>query len=115
MTEQEFRASCAKFDIKIVPSLNLFNDTENFLLCQWHDMILGHYNKKSCLAVITNNFVKNTYYIFGKMHNLVNSDREHTTNFLHNEKMEERFAYLIKTYKQEIINERLEKLENDFE
>lgn len=102
MTEQEFRASCAKFDIKIVPSLNLFNDTENFLLCQWHDIIIGHYNKNSCLAVITDN--------------LVNSDLEHTTtNFLHNDKMEERFAYLIKTYKQEIINERLEKLENDFE
>ena len=49
------------------------------------------------------------------MHNLVDSDLEHTTNFLHNDKMEERFAYLIKTYKQEIINERLEKLENDFE
>ena len=110
MTEQEFRASCAKFDIKIVPSLNLFNDTENFLLCQWHDIILGHYNIKSCLAVIANNIV------FGKMHNnLVDSDLEHTTNFLHNDKMEERFAYLIKTYKQEIINERLEKLENDFE
>lgn len=115
MTEQEFRASCAKFDIKIVPSLNLFNDTENFLICQLHDIILGYYYKNSCLAVITNNFVKNTYYIFGKMHNnLVNSDLEHTTNFLHNDKMEERFAYLIKTYKQEIINERLEKLENDF-
>lgn len=57
MTEQEFRASCAKFDIKIVPSLNLFNDTENFLLCQWHDIILGHYNIKSCLAVIANNIV----------------------------------------------------------
>lgn len=115
MTEQEFRDSCAKFDIKIVHSLNLFKDTENFLLCQWHDINLGHYNKKSCLAVITNNFVKNTYYIFGKMHYLVNSDLEHTTNFLHNDKMEERFSYLIKTYKQEIINERLEKLENDFE
>ena len=114
MTEQEFRDSCAKFDIKIVPRLNLFNDTEIFLLCQWHGIILGNYNKKSCLAVITNNFVKNTYYIFGKMHNLVNSDLEHTTNFLHNDKMEERFAYLIKTYKQEIINERLEQLENDF-
>ena len=114
MTEQEFRASCAKFDIKIVPSLNLFNDTENFLLCQWHDMILGHYNKKSCLSVITNNFVKNTFYTFGELHNWVSSDLEHTTNFLHNDKMEERFAYLIKTYKQEIINERLEKLENDF-
>lgn len=114
MTEQEFRDSCAKFDIKIVPSLNLFNDTENFLLCQWHDMILGHYNKKSCLSVITNNFVKNTFYTFGELHNWVSSDLEHTTNFLHNDKMEERFAYLIKTYKQEIINERLEKLENDF-
>lgn len=115
MTEQEFRDSCAKFDIKIVPSLNLFNDTENFLLCQWHDMILGHYNNKSCLAVITNNIVKKTFYIMGKMHNWADSDLEHTTNFLHNDKMEERFAYLIKTYKQEIINERLEKLENDFE
>ena len=115
MTEQEFRDSCAKFDIKIVPSLNLFNDTENFLLCQWHDMILGHYNKKSCLSVITNNFVKNTFYTFGELHNWVSSDLEHTTNFLHNDKMEERFAYLIKTYKQQIINERLEKLENDFE
>lgn len=102
MTEQEFRDSCAKFDIKIVPSLNLFNDTENFLLCQWNDIIIGHYNKNSCLAVIANNFVND-------------SDLEHTTNFLHNDKMEERFAYLIKTYKQEIINERLEKLENDFE
>lgn len=113
MTEQEFKDSCAKFDIKIV--YNEFQDMGNFLLCQWHDMILGHYNIKSCLAVITNNFVKITYYIFGKMHNFVNSDLEHTTNFLHNDKMEERFAYLIKTYKQEIINERLEQLENDFE
>lgn len=115
MTEQEFRDSCAKFDIKIVPSLNLFNDTENFLLCQWHDMILGHYNKNSCLAVITDNFVRDKLYIFNKSYDFVNADIEHTTNFLHNDKMEERFAYLIKTYKQEIINERLEKLENDFE
>jgi hypothetical protein len=29
--------------------------------------------------------------------------------------MEERFAYLIKAYKQGIINERLKNLENDFE
>ena len=77
-------------------------------------MILGHYNKQSCLSVITNNFVKNTFYTFGELHNWVSSDLEHTTNFLHNDKMEERFSYLIKTYKQEIINERLEKLENDF-
>lgn len=61
------------------------------------------------------NFVRNKLYILGKMHNWVDSDLEHTTNFLHNDKMEERFAYLIKTYNQEIINERLEKLENDFE
>ena len=30
------------------------------------------------------------------------------------DKMEERFAYLIKEYKQNIINERLKNLENDF-
>lgn len=42
-------------------------------------------------------------------------DLENTTNFLHNDKMEERFAYLIKAYKQNIINERLKSLENDFE
>ena len=114
MTEQEFRASCAKFDIKIVSS-RVFQDTSIFLFCKWHDIILGHYNKKSCLAVIANNFVKSTFYTFDEMHKLVNADLEHTTNFLHNDKMEERFAYLIKTYKQEIINERLEQLENDFE
>ena len=51
----------------------------------------------------------------GKSYNLVNADLEHTTNFLHNDKMKERFAYLIKAYKQNIINERLKSLENDFE
>lgn len=113
MTEQEFRDSCAKFDIKIV--YGGFQDMDNYLLCQWKGINLGHYNKNSCLAVITNNFVKNTYYIFGKMHNLVNADLEHTTNFLHNDKLEERFAYLIKAYKQDIINNMLKSLENDFE
>lgn len=113
MTEQEFRDSCAKFNIKIVYSG--FQDMGNYLLCQWNEIILGHYNKNSCLAVITNNFVNNIFYIMGKRYKLVNSDLEHTTNFLHNDKMEERFTYLIKTYKQEIINERLKKLENDFE
>jgi hypothetical protein len=113
MTEQEFRDSCAKFDIKIL--LGGFQDMDDYLLCKWHDITLGHYNKYSCLAVITDNFVKQKYYIMGKRFILVNSDLEHTTNFLHNDKMEERFAYLIKAYKQDIINERLKNLENDFQ
>jgi hypothetical protein len=113
MTEQEFRDSCAKFDIRVL--LGGFQDMGDYLLCQWHDITLGHYNKNSCLAVITNNFVKNKFYIMGKRYNLVNADLENTTNFLHNDKMEERFAYLIKAYKQGIINERLKNLENDFE
>ena len=54
--------------------------------------------------------VKNKFYIMGKSYNLVNADLEHTTNFLHNDKMKERFAYLIKAYKQNIINERLKSL-----
>lgn len=112
MTEQEFRDSCAKFDIKIVYSG--FQGMDDYLLCQWHDINLGHYNKSSCIAKITNNFVNSIFYIMGKRYNLLNSDLEHTTNFLHNDKMEERFAYLIKAYKQYIINERLKKLENDF-
>ena len=112
MTEQEFRASCAKYNIKIVYSG--FQGMEDYLLCQWNEITLGHYNKNSCLAVITDDFVRNKLYIMGKRYNLVNSDLEHTTNFLHNNKMEERFIYLIKTYKQDIINERLKNLENDF-
>ena len=108
MTEQEFRDSCAKFDIKIL----LDGD---YLLCKWNDITLGHYNKNSCIAVITDNFVQQKFYIMGEMFNLVNSDLEHTTNFLHNDKMEERFAYLIKTYKQDIINQRLKNLEYDFQ
>lgn len=110
MTEQEFKDSCAKFDIKI-----LLNDSDYLLLCKWHDITFGHYNKNSNLAVITNHFVKHKYYIMGRIFDLVNSDLEHTTNFLHNDKMEERFAYLIKMYKQDIINERLKSLENDFQ
>jgi hypothetical protein len=113
MTEQEFRDSCAKFEIKVL--LGGFQDMDDYLLCQWHDITLGHYNKNSGLAVITDDFVRNKLYIMGKRYNLVNSDLEHTTNFLHNDKMEERFAYLIKAYKQGIINERLKNLENDFE
>jgi len=113
MTEQEFRVSCAKFDIKVL--LGGFQDMDDYLLCQWNNITLGHYNKYSCLAVITNNFVNNKFYIMGKRYKLVNSDLEHTTNFLHNDKMEERFTYLIKTYKQDIINERLKSLEYDFE
>ena len=112
MTEQEFRDSCAKFDIKVL--LGGFQDVDDYLFCQYQGITLGHYNKNSWLARITNNFVKNKFYIMGKRYNLVNADLEHTTNFLHNSKMEERFAYLIKTYKQEIINERLKSLENDF-
>lgn len=111
MTEQEFRDSCAKFDIRVLLGVSNISD---YLLCQWNNITLGHYNKNSCLAVITNNFVKNKFYIMGKRYNLVNSDLEHTTNFLHNDKMEERFAYLIKAYKQEIIIDRLKSLENDF-
>lgn len=111
MTEQEFRDSCAKFDIKVLLGDFRLGD---YLLCQWNDITLGHYNKNSCLAVITNNFVNNKFYIMGKRYNLVNSDLEHSTNFLHNDKMEERFAYLIKEYKQNIINDRLKSLENDF-
>lgn len=107
MTEQEFRDSCAKFNIKV----DKFGD---YLLCQWKDITIGHYNKNSCLAVITNNFVKHTFYIMGNIYNTVNADIEQNTNFLHNDKMEERFAYLIKAYKQNIINERLKSLENDF-
>ena len=103
MTEQEFRDSCAKFEIKVL--LGGFQDMGDYLLCQWHDITFGHYNKNSCLAVITNNFVKNKFYIMGKRYNLINADLENTTNFLHNDKMEERFAYLIKEYKQNIINE----------
>lgn len=113
MTEQEFRNSCAKFDIKVL--LGGFQDMGDYLFCQWHNITFGHYNKNSCLAVITNHFVKHKYYIMGRIFDLVNSDLEHTTNFLHNDKMEERFTYLIKTYKQDIINERLKKLEYDFQ
>ena len=52
----------------------------------------------------------------GQLANLIKKyDLEHTTNFLHNDKMEERFAYLIKAYKQNIINDRIKSLENDFE
>ena len=112
MTEQEFRDSCAKFDIKVL--LGGFQDVDDYLFCQYQGITLGHYNKNSWLARITNNFVKNKFYIMGKRYNLVNADLEHTTNFLHNSKMEERFAYLIKAYKQNIINERLKSLENDF-
>lgn len=112
MTEQEFRDSCAKFEIKVL--LSGFQDMGDYLLCQWNNITFGHYNKNSCLAVITDDFVRNKLYIMGKRYNLVNSDLEHTTNFLHNDKMEERFAYLIKAYKQDIINERLKSLENDF-
>lgn len=112
MTEQEFRESCVKFDIKVLPGG--FQNMGDYLLCQWHDITFGHYNKNSCLSVITNNFIKEKFYIMGKRYTLVNADLEHTTNFLHNDKMEERFAYLIKTYKQEIINDRLKSLENDF-
>ena len=113
MTEQEFRDSCAKFEIKVL--LGGFQDMGDYLLCKWHDITFGHYNLTSCLAVITDNFVKQKYYIMGNMFNLVNSDLEHTTNFLHNDKMEERFAYLIKIYKQDIINQRIKSLENDFQ
>ena len=113
MTEQEFRDSCAKFDIKVL--LGGFQDVDDYLFCQYQGITLGHYNKNSWLARITNNFVKNKFYIMGKRYNLVNADLEHTTNFLHNSKMEERFAYLIKAYKQNIINDRLKSLENDFE
>ncbi len=113
MTEQEFRDSCAKFDIKVLLGGFQYMDGD-YLLCQWHDITLGHYNKNSGLAVITDNFVRNKLYIMSKRYDLVNSDLEHTTNFLHNDKMEERFTYLIKTYKQDIINDRLKNLENDF-
>lgn len=113
MTEQEFRDSCAKFDIRVL--LGGFQDVEDYLFCQYQGITLGHYNKNSWLARITNNFVRNKFYIMGKRYNLVNADLEHTTNFLHNDKMEERFAYLIKAYKQDIINNRLKSLENDFE
>lgn len=109
MTEQEFRNSCVKYDIKV-----LFNDSD-YLLCKWHDITLGHYNKNNNLAVITDNFVKQKYFITGKHFTLVNSDLEHTTNFVHIDKMEERFAYLIKMYKQNIINQRLKSLEYDFQ
>ena len=112
MTEQEFRDSCAKFDLKVL--LGGFNDMEDFLFCQYQGINLGSYNKNSCLARITNNFVKNKFYIMGKRYNLVNADLEYTTNYLHSNKMEERFAFLIKAYKQEIINDRLKSLENDF-
>ena len=112
MTEQEFRDSCTKFDLKVL--LGGFNDQEDYLFCQYQGITLGHYNKNSCLARITNNFVKNKFYIMGKRYNLVNADLEYTTNYLHSNKMEERFAFLIKAYKQEIINDRLKSLENDF-
>lgn len=122
MTEQEFRDSCAKFDIRVLlgaPSKLLgefrYMGGGDYLLCQWNDIIIGHYNKNSCLAVITDNFVRDKLYIFNKRYDLVYANFKHTTNFLHNDKMEERFVYLIKTYKQEIINERLKKLENVFE
>lgn len=114
MTEQEFRDSCAKFDIRVLLGGFKYMGCD-YLLCQWHDINIGHYNKNSCLAVITNNFVRNKLYILSKRYDLVSADLEHTTNFLHNDKMEERFVYLIKTYKKEIVNERLKKLENDFE
>lgn len=114
MTEQEFRDSCAKFDIRVLLGEFQYMGCD-YLHCKWHDIIIGHYNKNSCLAVITNNFVRDKLYILNKRYDLVNADLEHTTNFLHNDKMEERFAYLIKTYKKEIINYRLKNLENDFE
>ena len=101
-----------KCNIKVLYGVK---DMSDYLLCQWNDITFGHYNKNSCLAVITNNFVKEKFYIIGKRYNFVNADLVHTTNFLHNYKMEERFAYLIKTYKQEIIKDRLKSLENDFE
>lgn len=112
MTEQEFRDSCAKFDMKVL--LGGFNDQDDYLFCQYQGITIGHYNKNSWLARITNNFVKNKFYIMGKRYNLVNADLEYTTNYLHSNKMEERFAFLIKAYKQEIINDRLKSLENDF-
>lgn len=113
MTEQEFRNSCAKFDINVLP--DGFQDKGDYLLCKWHDIAFGHYNKNSCLARITDNFVMEKFYIIGKRYTLVNADLEHTTNFLHIDKMEERFAYLIKTFKQVIINERIKSLEYDFQ
>lgn len=112
MTEQEFRDSCAKFDLRVL--LGGFNDMEDYLFCQYQGINIGHYNKNSCLARITNNFVKCKFYIMGKRYNLVNADLEHTTNYLHSNKMEEQFAFLIKAYKQEIIKDRLKSLENDF-
>lgn len=109
MTELEFRNSCAKFDI------NVLLDTGDYLLCKWNEITFGHYNKINCLAVITDNFIKHKFFYMGQSFNYVNGDLEHTTNFLHNDKMEERFAYLIKIYKQNIINDRLKKLEYDFQ
>ena len=108
MTEQEFRDSCAKFDISVL-------NRGYFLVCKWHDISFGHYDITRGLAIITDNLVKQKYYIMGRLFNLVNSDFEHTTIFVHIDKMEERFAYLIKTYKQDIINQRLKKLEYDFQ
>lgn len=113
MTEQEFRDSCAKFDIKVLTA-GFNNKDDYYLFCQYQGISIGHYNKGSCLARITNNFVKHKFYIMGKRYNLVNADLEYTTNYLHSNKMEERFAFLIKAYKQEIINDRLKSLENDF-
>lgn len=113
MTEQEFRDSCAKFDLKVLTT-GLNNKDDYYLFCQWHGISIGHYNKNSLQARITNNFVKEKFYIMGRIYYLVNADLDHTTNYLNSDKMEERFNFLIKSYKQEMINDRLKSLENDF-
>ena len=76
--------------------------------------VFTEYTVNDFSNVLGNINAKEKFYIIGKRYNFVNADLVHTTNFLHNYKMEERFAYLIKTYKQEIINDRLKSLENDF-
>ena len=62
-----------------------------------------------------------TVTLFGKEYHLKvtrvqkkTRDLDHTTNYLNSDKMEERFNFLIKSYKQEMINDRLKSLENDF-
>ena len=113
MTEQEFRDSCAKFNLRVL--LDGFQEMEDYLICQWQGITFGHYNKVSCLARITDALVKNKFYIMGKRYTLLNSDLEHTSSYFHKNDMENRFTYLIKSYKQGMINEKLREIDNDFE
>ena len=114
MTEQEFRDSCAKFDLKVILGGFQYMGCD-YLLCQWRGITFGHYNKNSCLANITDALIKNKFYIMGKRYTLLNSDLEHTSSYFHTNDLENRFTYLIKSYKQGMINEKLREIDSDFE